>query len=263
MNYKSIFISDIHLGTKDCKADLLLDFLSHNECENLYLVGDIIDGWKVQKNKLKWKDSHTRVIRKVLGFSKKGTKITYVAGNHDEFLRLLIPYNVEFGNITFVNQCTHNGIDGNKYLVTHGDFFDGVVRLHKWISFLGDSAYDMVLSFNSKLNWFRHKLGFGYWSLSKFLKIKVKRAVDFIFKFEHTLSEYCKKRNFDGVICGHIHCAEIKTINDVIYMNDGDWVESCTALVENFDGRWEIITWTEKKEDVVPSIDSNTYNKSE
>lgn len=245
MKYKSIFISDIHLGTKDCKADLLLNFLTHNSCEHLYLVGDIIDGWKVQRNKLKWKNSHTRVLRKVLGFLKSGTRITYVAGNHDEFLRLLIPHKVSFGNIEIVNQATHQGVDGKKYLVTHGDFFDGVVRLHKWLSFLGDRAYDTVLSFNSKFNWFRHKLGFGYWSLSKYLKVKVKRAFDFISKFEITLSEYCKKRNFDGVICGHIHHAEIKEINGVKYMNDGDWVESCTALVEHMDGTWEIITWME------------------
>jgi UDP-2,3-diacylglucosamine pyrophosphatase LpxH len=262
MKYKSIFISDIHLGTKDCKADLLLDFLSNVECENLYLVGDIIDGWKVQRNKLKWKESHTRVIRKVLGFSKKGTKVIYVAGNHDEFLRLLVPYNVAFGNIEIVNQYVHHGIDGKKYLVTHGDFFDGVVRLHRWLSFLGDASYDFILSFNSKFNWFRHKLGFGYWSLSKFLKVKVKRAVDFIFKFENTLSEYCKKRNFDGVICGHIHHAEIKEINGVVYMNDGDWVESCTALVEHIDGKWEIITWSKEANNVVTDLDSSEHQQS-
>jgi UDP-2,3-diacylglucosamine pyrophosphatase LpxH len=262
MKYKSIFVSDVHLGTKDCKANLLLNFLTHNQCDELYLVGDIIDGWKVKKNKLKWKESHTRVIRKILGFAKSGTKVTYVAGNHDEFLRLLIPYNTNFGNIEVVNQCTHLGIDGKRYLVTHGDFFDGVVRLHKWISFLGDSAYDAILSFNTKFNWFRRKLGFGYWSLSKFLKVKVKRAVDFIFKFENTLSEYCKKRKFDGVICGHIHLAEIKTINGVVYMNDGDWVESCTALVEHYDGRWEIVTWLKEIENVDTGDNSSTHKQS-
>jgi UDP-2,3-diacylglucosamine pyrophosphatase LpxH len=261
MKYKSIFISDIHLGTKDCKADILLDFLSNNDCDNLFLVGDIIDGWKVQKNKLKWKDSHTRVIRKILGFSKKGTKIVYVVGNHDEFLRLLLPYKVQFGNIEVHNMFTHYGVDGKKYLVTHGDFFDGVVRLHKWLSFLGDSAYDIILSFNSKFNWLRHKLGFGYWSLAKFLKVKVKRAVDFIYKFETTLSDYCKKRNYDGVICGHIHHAEIKEINGVAYMNDGDWVESCTALVEHYDGKWEIIDWTKEIEDVDTNIDSSQHKQ--
>jgi UDP-2,3-diacylglucosamine pyrophosphatase LpxH len=262
MKYKSIFISDIHLGTKDCKADILLDFLSNVECDSLYLVGDIIDGWKVQRNKLKWKESHTKVIRKILGFSKKGTDVIYIAGNHDEFLRLLVPYNVAFGNIQIVNQYVHYGIDGKKYLVTHGDFFDGVVRLHRWLSFLGDASYDFILSFNSKFNWFRHKLGFGYWSLSKFLKVKVKRAVDFICKFEATLSEYCKKRKFDGVICGHIHHAEIKEINGVIYMNDGDWVESCTALVEHTDGRWEIITWIKETNNVGTDFSSSQHNES-
>lgn len=262
MKYKSVFISDVHLGTKDCKADLLNNFLSNIECENLFLVGDIIDGWKVQKNKLKWKESHTRVIRKVLGFSKNGTKVVYVAGNHDEFLRLIIPYKLVFGNIEVVNQYSYVGVDGKKYLVTHGDFFDGVVRLHKWLSFLGDTAYDFVLSFNSKFNWFRHKLGFGYWSLSKYLKVKVKRAVDFIYKFEDTLSQYCKKRGFDGVICGHIHLAEIKDINGIRYMNDGDWVESCTALVEHLDGTWEIINWTKEKSNVDNVDSSSSYKQS-
>jgi UDP-2,3-diacylglucosamine pyrophosphatase LpxH len=157
---------------------------------------------------------------------------------------------VVFGNIRIVNQCEHIGVDGRRYLVTHGDFFDGVVRLHRWLSFLGDAAYDFVLRFNSRFNWFRHKLGFGYWSLSKFLKLKVKRAVDFVVKFESTLADYCRRRNYDGVICGHIHTAEIREIDEIIYMNDGDWVESCTALVEHYDGRWEIITWTNIKNEV-------------
>lgn len=261
MKYKSVFISDVHLGTKDCKADLLNNFLSNIECEKLYLVGDIIDGWKVQRNKLKWKESHTRVIRKILGFSKKGTHIVYIAGNHDEFLRLIIRYKLEFGNIELANQYTHIGIDGKRYLVTHGDFFDGVVRLHKWLSFLGDRAYDFVLSFNTKFNWFRHKLGFGYWSLSKYLKVKVKRAVDFIYKFEETLSQYCKKRGFDGVICGHIHLAEIKDIDGIRYMNDGDWVESCTALVEHLDGTWEIVYWTKEKSNVDNVDNSSSYKQ--
>jgi len=241
--YKSIFISDVHLGTKDCKAEFLNNFLKHNDCETLYLIGDIIDGWKIQQNRWRWKQSHTNVVRRILGHAKRGTKVIYVAGNHDEFLRPFIPYGVSFGNVEVCNHITHVGADGKKYLVVHGDLFDGITRLAPWISFLGDRAYDIILGFNTKFNWWRHKFGFGYWSLSKYLKHKVKRAVDFIFQFERNLTDYGRKRGFDGVICGHIHKAEIKEINGIIYMNDGDWVESCTALVEHHDGRWEIVQW--------------------
>ena len=243
IKYRSIFISDVHLGTKDCKASLLSNFLKKNSCQKLYLVGDIIDGWKVQQNKLKWKQEHTNVIRRILGYSKRGTEVIYVAGNHDEFLRPFIPYGFSLGNLQICNHCEHHGVDGKKYLVVHGDMFDGITRMHKWISFLGDKAYDVVLTINTKFNWIRHKLGFGYWSLSRFLKHKVKKAVDFIFKFENNISSYCKRKGYDGVICGHIHHPEIKEINGVMYMNDGDWVESCSALVEHLDGRWEIVTW--------------------
>jgi UDP-2,3-diacylglucosamine pyrophosphatase LpxH len=241
MKYKTIFISDVHLGTKDCKAIELNDFLKENSCETLYLVGDIIDAWKMQQNKLKWKDSHTDVIRRILKLSKKGVKVVYVAGNHDEFLRPMIKYAANIGNVQICNQATHLGVDGKKYMVVHGDLFDGITRLAPWLSFLGDRAYDFVLSLNTRFNWIRHRLGFGYWSLSKWLKGRVKRAVDFMFHFERTITDYARKKGFDGVICGHIHNAEIKDINGITYMNDGDWVESKTALVEHFDGIWEII----------------------
>lgn len=243
--YRTIFISDIHLGTRDCKADLLNNFLKHNSCETLYLVGDIIDGWKVQQNKLKWKQSHSNVIRRILGLAKHGTKVIYIAGNHDEFLRPMLGLGISFGKISIHNQYEHIGQDGKRYLVSHGDLFDGITRLAPWIGFVGDKAYDAILIINNKFNWFRHKLGFGYWSLSKFLKHKVKKAVDFMFKFEINMTDYARKRGFDGVISGHIHHAEIKEINGIIYMNDGDWVESCTALVETHDGSWEIILWDE------------------
>lgn len=251
--YRSIFISDVHLGTKDCKAPQLCDFLKNNSSELLYLVGDIIDGWKMQQNKLRWKQSHTDVIRHLLKKTKQGTKVIYIAGNHDEFLRPMLPYAVNFGLVEIHNQMDHIGVDGKKYLVTHGDLFDGITRLAPWLSFLGDKAYDVVLSLNSKFNWFRHKFGFGYWSLSKFLKHRVKKAIDFIFQFENNLAAYCKKRGFDGVICGHIHHAEIKNIDGVIYMNDGDWVESMTALVEHHDGSWEIIVWDKD----IQNVDTN------
>jgi hypothetical protein len=253
--YKSIFISDVHLGTKDCKAEALTNFLRNNSCETLYLVGDIIDAWKIQQNRLRWRQAHTDVIRQVLKSAKQDTRVIYVAGNHDEFLRPMIPYKVHFGRIELCNQTTHEGLDGNRYLVVHGDLFDGITRLAPWISFLGDRAYDYVLSINSRFNWVRHRLGFGYWSLSKFLKQHVKKAVDFMFQFEHTITDYARKRGFAGVICGHIHNAEIKTVNGIIYMNDGDWVESLTALVENYDATWEIVHWTQTKDE--KDINSN------
>jgi UDP-2,3-diacylglucosamine pyrophosphatase LpxH len=173
-----------------------------------------------------------------------------------------MPYGINFGNVEVVNQFEHIGIDGKHYLVTHGDLFDGITRLAPWIAFLGDKAYDFILSVNSKFNWLRHRMGFGYWSLSKYLKSRVKKAVDFIFQFEKNLVMYCQKRGFDGVICGHIHHAEIKEIDSIVYMNDGDWVESCTALVEHHDGRWEIVTWTKEKDDVVIDTDSSTRKQS-
>ena len=260
--YRSIFISDIHFGTRDCKADQLNNFLKHNTCNTLYLVGDIIDAWKIQQNKWKWKQSHTNAIRQILGHAKQGTRVIYVAGNHDEFLRPLIPYGMGFGRVEIVNQTEHLGIDGKRYLVTHGDLFDGISKLAPWLNFFGDKLYDFILSMNSKFNWIRHKMGFGYWSLSKYLKHKVKSSLDFIFQFEVNLATYCKKRGFDGVICGHIHHAEIKEINGVTYMNDGDWVESMTALVEHHNGRWEIVTWTKGGDNVDTNTDSSKHNKS-
>jgi UDP-2,3-diacylglucosamine pyrophosphatase LpxH len=260
--YRSIFVSDVHLGTKDCKAEQLNNFLKHNSCDTLYLVGDIIDAWKIQQNKWRWKQSHTNVVRRVLGHAKRGTRVVFIAGNHDEFLRPMIPYGFSFGLVEIHNQIEHIGADGKHYLVTHGDLFDGITRLAPWIAFLGDKAYDFILSLNNKFNWIRRRMGFGYFSLSKFLKHKVKKAVDFIFKFEENLANYCKKRGFDGVICGHIHHAEIKEINGVTYMNDGDWVESCTALVEHHNGRWEIVTWTKETDNVAIDTDSDTYKRS-
>ena len=247
-HYRSIFISDVHLGTRDCKSFQLLDFLKHNTCDTLYLVGDIIDGWKIQQNRWRWDQSHTNIIRKILSFTKKDIKVIYIAGNHDEFLRSFMPFEFTFGNVQIYNQYEHSGADGKRYLVVHGDMFDGINRIIPWVSFLGDKAYDVILNINSKFNWIRRKLGFGYWSLSKYLKHKVKQAVNFMYRFEENISDYCKKRGFDGVICGHIHHAEIKDVNGIIYMNDGDWVESMTALVENTDGTWEIITWANIKE---------------
>jgi UDP-2,3-diacylglucosamine pyrophosphatase LpxH len=260
--YRSIFVSDVHLGTKDSQAEKLNNFLKHNSCDTLYLVGDIIDAWRIQQNKWRWKQSHTNVVRRVLGHAKRGTRVVYIAGNHDEFLRPMIPYGFSFGLVEIHNQTEHIGADGKHYLVVHGDMFDGITRLAPWISFLGDRAYDVILSLNSRVNWIRHRFGFGYFSLSQYLKTRVKKAVDFIFHFEKNLAEYCKKRGYDGVICGHIHHAEIKEIDGVVYMNDGDWVESCTALVEHWDGRWEIVTWTQEKNNVDVDANSHAHKQS-
>ena len=261
--YRSIFISDVHLGTKDCKAGHLNNFLKQNTCDTLYLVGDIIDAWKIKQNKWRWKQSHTNVVRRILGHAKRDTKVIYILGNHDEFLRPYLHYGLGFGMLEITNQCEHLGADGKRYLITHGDLFDGITRLAPWLSFLGDKAYDFVLTLNSRFNWIRHRFGFGYWSLSLYLKQRVKRAIDFMFQFEKNLAGYCKKKGYDGVICGHIHKAEIKEIDGVVYMNDGDWVESCTALVEHHDGRWEIITWTEESNNVDDDIDSSTHKRSD
>ena len=260
--YRSIFISDVHLGTRDCKAEALNNFLKHNTCETLYLVGDIIDAWKIQQNKWRWKQSHTNVIRRVMGHAKRGTRVIYVAGNHDEFLRPLIPLGIGFGLIEVVNQAEHIGADGKHYLVTHGDLFDGITRLAPWLAFLGDKLYDFVLNLNSQFNAVRRRLRLGYWSLSKYLKYKVKKASDFLFQFERNLAVYCKKRGYDGVICGHIHHAEIKEIDGVTYMNDGDWVESMTALVEHHNGGWEIVTWTKEHDDVDTNTVGSEYKQS-
>ena len=182
---------------------------------------------------------------RILGHAKRGTRVVYVAGNHDEFLRPLIPYGVGFGRVEVVNQCEHLGADGLRYLVTHGDLFDGISKIAPWLAYLGDRAYDFVLELNSRFNAVRHRLGLGYWSLSRYLKQRVKSSANFIFQFERNLAGYCRKRGFDGVICGHIHHAEIKVIDGVRYMNDGDWVESMTALVEHESGKWEIVEWTQ------------------
>jgi len=258
MHYRAIFISDVHLGTKASKAEYLSQFLKSNTCDELYLVGDIIDGWKVKQNKLRWANSHTNVIRHVLAkANREKTRVVYVAGNHDEFLRPLITYGLQFGRIEVVNQCTYVDHHNRRWLVTHGDMFDGITRLAPWLAWLGDSAYDFVLGLNTNFNQLRHRLGFGYWSLSQWLKHKVKRAVDFIFKFEQTITQYAEKRKFDGVICGHIHQAEIKVVDGVGYMNSGDWVESCTALVEHTNGYWEIVEWRPK--DVVVNNPSSAH----
>ena len=239
--YRSIFISDIHLGSKGSQADALCEFLKESTCEQLFLVGDIIDGWRLRK-KWFWPQAHTNAIRRILTASKRGTNVTYIVGNHDEFLRGFLKFQPSFGRVKICNRVEHLGVDGKRYLVVHGDMFDGMMRAdRKWIMHLGDHAYNFLLSVNTKLNTVRRAFGQPYWSLSAALKKRTKRAMNFIHDFEEQVASYCKRKGFDGAICGHIHVAEIREIDGVTYMNDGDWVESCTALVEHHDGRWQLL----------------------
>ena len=240
-HYRALFISDVHLGSKGCQAEALCEFLEGHTADTLYLVGDIIDGWRLKK-KWFWPQSHTNVIEAILSMAKEGTDVYYIAGNHDEFLRGFLRFKMNFGEVKLSNRETHIGVDGRHYLVVHGDMFDGLMRAdRKWIMHLGDNAYNLLLWINTKLNFVRRKLGLEYWSLSKSLKKRTKRAMNFIHSFEEQVADYCRRKDFDGAICGHIHVAEMREIDGIVYMNDGDWVESCTALAEHEDGRWELL----------------------
>lgn len=242
MIYKSIFISDVHLATKGCSADELCIFLKNNNCENLFLVGDIIDGWRIKK-RWYWPQSHSNVIRRILTASKRGTKVYYLIGNHDEVIRKFLSYDISMGNISFADRHDYLAIDGKRYLVIHGDFFDVLMLDKKWLMHLGDTLYNFVIWLNIVFNQVRAMYGMEYWSLSNYLKQNTKQAVNYINNFEDHVSSYCKEQGYDGIICGHIHKAEIRKINNIVYMNDGDWVESRTALVEHVDGRWELINY--------------------
>lgn len=245
--YRTIWISDIHLGTRGCKAELLLEFLRHTHAETLYLVGDIIDGWRLKRSWY-WNQSHNDVVQKLLRKARKGTNVIYVPGNHDEALRDFTE--LQFGGITVQMEAIHRTADGRRLLVTHGDHFDGIVTYAKWLALLGDAAYGFALNLNTWFNHLRRRMGLPYWSLSAYLKNRVKNAVEFISDYEQAIAEEARRRHVDGVVCGHIHHAEIRMIDGVLYCNDGDWVESCTALVEHFDGRLEILRWAELREDL-------------
>jgi UDP-2,3-diacylglucosamine pyrophosphatase LpxH len=238
--YRAIFISDIHLGTRGCRAEHLLDFLRYTESDYLYLVGDIIDCWRLRRSWF-WPQAHNDVVQKILRKARKGTRVIYVPGNHDEPLRSYLE--LQFGGIDVVGETVHVTADGRRFLVLHGDAFDAVVKYARWLAVLGDHAYRAVMVLNYWFNLVRRWLGHPYWSLSAWLKHKVKDAVAYIGAFEQAVAEEAARRGVDGVICGHIHKAELRPIGPVLYANDGDWVESCTALVEHRDGRLEIIEW--------------------
>jgi UDP-2,3-diacylglucosamine pyrophosphatase LpxH len=243
LKFRTVFMSDTHLGTKGCNAELLFDFLKSIECETLYLVGDIIDGWRLKRGWF-WPTRHNDVVRRVLKMAKKGTRVVYVPGNHDEVLRDFI--GLGFGDIEILPEAIHETADGRKLLVLHGDEFDGVVLYARWLAFLGDHAYVALLKMNRGFNWCRRQFNLPYWSLSAHLKKKVKNAVEYVCRFEEAVAHAARERGADGVVCGHIHSAEIRQFGDITYYNDGDWVESCTALVEHADGRMEILDWAER-----------------
>ena len=239
--HRTLFISDIHLGTRGCKAELLIDFLAHNDCQTLYLVSDIVDGWAL-KYRWYWPDSHSGVLNGILRKVAEGTRAIYVPGNHDEAFRDYCGHSL--AGVELHYEIIHETAGGRNMLVLHGDHFDGVVRHAKWLTFFGAWAYEAALAINTGFNLIRRKLGLPYWSLSAYLKHKVKNAVEFISNFEQAVARETEARGADGVVCGHIHHAEMKRIGGVLYCNDGDWVESCTALTEDARGTLEIVRWT-------------------
>jgi len=243
--YRSVFISDLHLGTPGCKAECLLDFLHHVESEYLYLVGDIVDGWRLKKRWF-WPEHHDQILHSLLARASRGTRVVYLPGNHDEALRGLI--GCTLGGVRILHDAIHKTADGRRLLVIHGDVFDGVCTEVRWLARLGSIAYETTLTINTGFNVVRRWLGLGYWPLSAFLKAQVKAAVNFVERYEHSLAAEARRRAVAGVVCGHVHKPEIRTIEGVQYYNDGDWVESCSALVEHWDGRLELLHWARQRQ---------------
>ena len=243
--FRSVFISDVHLGFRGCSAAYLLDFLRSIETDTLYLVGDIVDLWSLKKSFF-WPQEHNDVIRTILGKAKRGTRVIYIPGNHDSVFR---DYDgMAFGNVEIHREFVHQTADGRRFVVLHGDEFDSVIKASPLLEALGNRAYSFVLGLNRYVNFFRRRFGFPYWSIAAYLKHRVKNAVAYIANFERALADEAKRRGVDGMICGHIHRAEISQIDGVLYCNDGDWVESCTTLIEDFNGRLSLLRWTETKE---------------
>lgn len=242
-HYRAIWISDVHLGTRGCNCALLLDFLDHCDSDTLYLVGDIIDGWRMKK-RFYWPERHNAIVRRIMKKAKVGTRVVYIPGNHDEMFRQFTGSN--FGGVEIRRSAVHETADGRRLLVLHGDEFDAVVMGQRWLAFAGDTAYNLLLRLNVVINAVRRRFDLPYWSLSAHAKHKVKDAVAFISRFEETVAHAAGKRRVDGVVCGHIHTAEIRDFDGVAYYNDGDWVESCTALVERADGTMGILRWAEE-----------------
>jgi UDP-2,3-diacylglucosamine pyrophosphatase LpxH len=245
--FRTIWISDVHLGTRGCNARLLIDFLDHTDSETMYLVGDIIDGWRLKK-KLFWPPEHNDIVWRILKRAKRGTRVVYIPGNHDEIVRQFC--GLDFGGVEIMRAAFHTTADGRRLMVLHGDEFDAIMLAHRWLASVGDTLYHVTMGLSGWVNTVRRALGLPYWSLSKAAKHKVKNAVEFISKYEEVVARAAGERGVDGVVCGHIHTAEIRTFahdgRTVEYYNDGDWVEGCTALVEHFDGRMELLYWPEE-----------------
>ena len=245
--YRTIWISDVHLGTKGCNAELLIDFLDHTDSETMYLVGDIIDGWRLKK-KFYWPPEHNDIVWRILKRAKRGTRIVYIPGNHDEMVR---PFSgMDFGGVEIRRAAFHDTADGRRLMVLHGDEFDTIMLAHRWLAFVGDALYHMMMKLNGWVASVRKLFGLPYWSISKAAKHKVKNAVEFISKYEEVVARAAGERGVDGVVCGHIHTAEIRDFEhegrQIAYYNDGDWVEGCNALVEHFDGTMELLHWPEE-----------------
>lgn len=250
MQVRSVFISDVHLGIRACQADRLVDFLREHPSEHLYLIGDIVDFWAMSRGEIHWSRAQNTFVQKVLRRGRHGNQIIFVPGNHDEALREYV--GMAFGDVRLEHEYVHVTADGKRFLLLHGDEFDQVTRYHRWVAILGDVSYNFLVSVNMGLSWLRRTVGRpGYWSLAGYAKRKVKTAVNFIFDFEDSVLHHVRERGFDGVICGHIHWAEIKQIDGLTYANCGDWVDSCSAIVEHLDGRLELVVW---HGDVVPNV---------
>ena len=248
LHVRTVFISDVHLGSRGCSADYLLDFLHAVQCDTLYLVGDIIDLWSMERSFF-WPQSHTNVIRTILGKAKHGTRVIYIPGNHDAPFREHV--GMQFGNVEIVQDAIHETADGRRFWVLHGDDFDNVIKASPLLAYMGHHLYDFILWLNRHVNFVRRRCGFSYWSVATFLKSKMSKAMGYIANYERALASEARKRGVDGVICGHIHRAEITSLDDVLYCNDGDWVESCTTLIEDHSGRLSLLRWTENAEVVL------------
>ena len=245
--FRTVWISDVHLGTRGCNADLLIDFLDNVDSDTMYLVGDIIDGWRLKK-RFYWPASHNDIVWRVLKRARRGTRIVYIPGNHDEMFRQFTGLN--FGGVEIRRAAFHDTADGRRLMVLHGDEFDTIMLAHRWLAFVGDAAYHALMAFNVWVNAVRQRLGLPYWSLSKMAKHKVKNAAQFISHYEEVVARAAGERGVDGVVCGHIHTAEHRVFThegrSIEYWNDGDWVEGCNALVEHDDGHMEILHWPDE-----------------
>lgn len=247
-HYKSIFVSDLHLGARGSKADDFCAFMKHNTAENLFLVGDIVDGWQL-KRRWFFPQSHVNAIRRIFTAAKRGSNVRYILGNHDEMGRSYLQYDISFGRIKIMDSFDYEAVNGKRYLIIHGDIFDPLMVSNKWLMHLGDAAYNVSIWINVKFNKIRRMLGFPYWSLSNWLKQNTKQAANFIHDYEDRVASYCKERDYDGIICGHIHVAEMRTIDGIEYINCGDWVESGTAIVEDHNGNFHLIKYEGNHED--------------